>query len=133
MDYVANLKNLQYSFVSDSLSSDSETIIQEKKDYSSDMESFMNKTVVNMYSRTWGRLEKKLKTNKLNEFLERVKKENSLSTEKTLELKELIFNLLSSNKINKASELKYDKEKCEILEIIGLKFTNNNFEYKRKK
>ena len=97
------------------------------------MEDFMNKTVVNMYSRNWGRLEKKLKINKLNEYILRIVKEYNFNQEKKQEFTEFLMNLLSTNKINKATELKYDKESCEIIEIFGLKFKENQFEYKTKK
>ena len=97
------------------------------------MEDFMNKTVVNMYSRNWGRLEKKLKINKLSEYILRIVDENNFNQQKKEDLTEFLMNLLSTNKINKATELKYDKESCEIVEIFGLKFKENDFDYKRKK
>ena len=132
MDYRSNLQTLKSKLETDS-KDNSEPSIKEKKDYFSDMESFMDRTVVNMYSRTWGRLEKKLKINKINEFLIRVTEENSLDQEKNMELTDFVMNLLTMNKINKATEIKYDREKCEIVEIFGLKFKPNNFEYQRKK
>ena len=103
------------------------------KDYSSGMEDFMNKTIVNIYSRTWGRLEKRLRINKLNEFIEQIKIENDFDDDKSKELSELLMHLLTTNKINKATEIKYNKEECKILEIYGLKFESNNFNYQKKK
>tara|TARA_E500000178_G_C16579763_1_gene555485 strand:+ start:21 stop:419 length:399 start_codon:yes stop_codon:yes gene_type:complete len=131
MDYLSNLNTLQKSLEPETNSSDSSK--PEKKDYFSDMEDFMNKTVVNMYSRNWGRLEKKLKINKLNEYILRVVDENNFNQQKKEDLTGFLMNLLSTNKINKATELKYDKENCEIVEILGLKFKQNDFEYKTKK
>ncbi len=131
MDYLSNLNTLQKSLEPKTNSSDSSK--PEKKDYFSDMEDFMNKTVVNMYSRNWGRLEKKLKINKLNEYILRVVDENNFNQQKKEDLTEFLMNLLSTNKINKATELKYDKESCEIIEIFGLKFNENEFKYKTKK
>ena len=129
MDYATNLKNLQSSMSSDTPNPEKSS----NKDYSSGMEDFMNKTIVNVYSRTWGRLEKRLRINKLNEFIEHVKIENNFDEEKTLELSEILMHLLTTNKINKATEIKYDKDECKILEIYGLKFESNNFTYQKKK
>ena len=129
MDYVTNLKTLQSSMSSD----DPKTQKSCNKDYSSGMEDFMNKTIVNIYSRTWGRLEKRLRINKLNEFIEQIKIENDFDDDKSKELSELLMHLLTTNKINKATEIKYNKEECKILEIYGLKFESNNFNYQKKK
>ena len=129
MDYVTNLKTLKSSMSSDTPKSEKSC----NKDYSSGMEDFMNKTIVNVYSRTWGRLEKKLRINKINEFLEQIKMENEFDDKKTQELSELLMHLLTTNKINKATEIKYDKDECKIMEIYGLKFESNNFTYQKKK
>ena len=129
MDYVTNLKTLKSSMSSDTPKSENSS----NKDYSSGMEDFMNKTIVNVYSRTWGRLEKKLRINKINEFVEQIKMENEFNNDKALKLSELLMHLLTTNKINKATEIKYDKDECKIMEIYGLKFESNNFTYQKKK
>ena len=129
MDYLDNLKKLQSSMSSDTQNPENSS----NKDYSSGMEDFMNKTIVNVYSRTWGRLEKRLRINKLNEFIEQIKIENDFDDKKTQELSELLMHLLTTNKINKATEIKYDKDECKIMEIYGLKFESNNFRYQKKK
>ena len=87
MDYATNLKNLQSSMSSDAPKTENSS----NKDYSSGMEDFMNKTIVNVYSRTWGRLEKRLRINKLKEFVEQIKMENDFDDNKAQELSEQNF------------------------------------------
>lgn len=71
------------------------------------METFLNKQVINIYSRPWNKLEKKLKIKKIKEYLE----ENP-----TIELETtIILSYLKMN--NKKLKVEYDNTKCQIISI----------------
>ena len=94
------------------------------------IDSFMDNIVINKYSRNWSRLETKLRQNKLAEYCKDKQDEHNLDDTKVLELKNILFSLLRKSKLNKISEIKYDKETTKILEIKCLDFSENNFTIK---
>tara|TARA_E500000178_G_C16610923_1_gene569012 strand:- start:28 stop:417 length:390 start_codon:yes stop_codon:yes gene_type:complete len=94
------------------------------------IDSFMNNIVINKYSRNWSRLEIKLRQNKLQEYCKDKQDEYNLDDNKVLELKNILFSLLRKSKLNKISEIKYDKETTKILEIKCLEYSENNFNIK---
>lgn len=94
------------------------------------IDSFMNNIVINKYSRNWSRLEIKLRQNKLEEYCKDKQDEYNLNDNKVFELKNILFSLLRKSKLNKISEIKYDKETTKILEIKCLEFSENMFNIK---
>ena len=94
------------------------------------IDSFMDNIVIDKYSRNWSRLEIKLRQYKLEEYCKEKQDEYNLNNNKVLELKNILFSLLRKNKLNKISEIKYDKETTKILFIKCLEFSENNFNIK---
>jgi hypothetical protein len=94
------------------------------------IDSFMDNIVIDKYSRNWSRLEIKLRQYKLEEYCKDKQDEHNLNNNKVLELKNILFSLLRKNKLNKISEIKYDKEATKILSIKCLEFSENNFNIK---
>jgi len=81
------------------------------------METYVNNRVINIYSRSWNKLEPRLKKKKMNEYLD------VLLNNKTITLTEFNTILYKSNKdlekmyqtdIIKKTKIVYDTELCEI-------------------
>jgi hypothetical protein len=81
------------------------------------METYVNNRVINIYSRPWNKLEPRLKKKKMNEYLD------VLLNNKTISLSEFNTILYKSNKdldktyqtdIIKKTKIVYDTELCEL-------------------
>jgi hypothetical protein len=75
---------------------------------------------------TWNKLDKTLKTQKLHIFAEKYGKENSLPVKDIKSLKQFFLEALEKNKLQKAKDVVYDKEKGVILSIPSLSFNVTN-------
>ena len=73
------------------------------------MEKFMDSKVINIYSRPWNKLESKLKTKKIEEFL-KIELESKTITLNTFN--NLFYNLSKNIILNKKIKLEYDTDKC---------------------
>ena len=87
------------------------------------MEKYVNNKVINIYSRPWTKLESRLKKKKVNEYLQ------LLLTNNTISLKEFNTILYKSNKdlektsqsdVNKKIKIEYDIDSCEITNFYYL-------------
>jgi len=73
------------------------------------LEKFMDSKVINIYSRPWNKLETKLKTKKIEEFLKKELETNVI----TLDTFNSLFYKLSRNiTLNEKIKLEYDTEQC---------------------
>ena len=73
------------------------------------LEKFMDSKVINIYSRPWNKLETKLKTKKIEEYLKKELETNTI----TLNTFNSLFYKLSRNiMLNEKIKLVYDTEKC---------------------
>lgn len=97
--------------------------------YTKKMEAFMNNTVINKYARNWSRLENKLKIKKIEEYVDKVSDEYSIEESKSKELLNSLISRLRQNRLNKLSEITYDKDSFEITDIKKLKLDTNHFEF----
>ena len=89
------------------------------------MEKYVNNKVINIYSRPWTKLEPRLKKKKVNDYL------NILLTNNTITLIEFNNILYKSNKdlektsqsdINKKIKIDYDVESCKIINFDYLSY-----------
>ena len=97
--------------------------------YTKKMEAFMNNTVINKYARNWSRLENKLKIKKIEEYVDTVSNEYSINKSNSRELLKCLISRLRQNRLNKLSEITYDKDTFEITDIKKLKLDTNHFEF----
>ena len=80
------------------------------------IEEFMNTKIVNIYSRPWKKLEKKLKKNKIKEFINKQLENNIITQEDSL--KQLNI-LLKEVDLNKKMKVNYNVELCIIESITN--------------
>ena len=81
----------------------------------------------NMYHKSWNKLDNSSKNNLFKTFVSLEKEKHNLDEKQTL----LLMNLLIKNikKLNKVSEVKYDSDKCEIIEIYNLIYNEEDKSY----
>ena len=80
------------------------------------IEEFMNKKIVNIYSRPWKKLEKKLKKNKIREFINKQIETNVITKEESSKRLEI---LLKEVDLNKKMKVNYNVELCIIESIMN--------------
>ena len=83
----------------------------------SNLESFVDGKVVNMYARPWNKLEPKLKRTKIYDYLHEELNKNEINL---LTFNNLIYKLHKEIEFNRKLKIKYDHETCVI----------NEFDYK---
>ena len=96
------------------------------------MDEIINKEKQNIYFKSWNKLDNGLKINRLNKFIEMEKEKRKLSENNKNKLSKLLLNAHANNKLNKISDVKYDIEKGEIIEIKILLFDEETKKYSLK-
>ena len=94
------------------------------------LEKYIDSKRINIYSRNWNKLEIKLKIKKMNEFIESF--DNTISDENKKKIIKLLTTLVKTNKLNKSSDVNYDKNECKILDIKYLKYIDEKECYRWK-
>lgn len=85
-----------------------------------DFDKFFEDEVSRMYNNTWNKLDKNMKKNRINIFIENFCEENELDIDKRKQFKILIMNEFDKDNLNKKSEVDYDEEKAEIILLNNL-------------
>ena len=96
------------------------------------MKEIINKEKKNIYFKSWNKLDNGLKINRLHKFIETEKETRNLSENNKNKLSKLLLNAHSNNKLNKISDVKYDVDKGEIIEIKILLFDKETKKYSLK-
>ncbi|MBG02053.1 MAG: hypothetical protein CL470_07270 [Acidimicrobiaceae bacterium] len=81
----------------------------------------LEKEKEDIYKQSWNKLDNGMKINRLKLYIDRETIENELSDEEVIQLKRLLMNACQSNKLNKNTDIIYDKEQCTIKTIKILK------------
>ena len=103
------------------------------------MNKYLNEEKDQIFKQPWNRLDTGMKLNRLRIFTEDMTKQHKLSKEKQDELRKVLFEACRSNKLNKISEINYDKEECKVVSIKTLEIKENgkisftNAEVKKQK
>jgi hypothetical protein len=80
-----------------------------------------------IYKQSWNKLDNGLKINRLKKFIEKEKLEKNLSDEKEQQLTKILFSACRTNKLNKNTDVVYDKDSCQITNIRILKYEKNKY------
>ena len=86
------------------------------------LEDYIDSKRINIYSRSWNKLEIKLKKKKIEEFMDDERTDKNIPEETSTKVKKILYRLLRRDKLNKASEVTYDKEICKIKTIKNLSY-----------
>jgi len=90
----------------------------------------LNKEKKEYYKQAWNKLDNGMKINRLKLFVESEKEKNELDDNQSEILKTLLITACTSGKINKSSDIVYNKEEGIIEGIKILKYNESKKEYK---
>tara|TARA_Y100000996_G_scaffold368430_1_gene314793 strand:+ start:33 stop:560 length:528 start_codon:yes stop_codon:yes gene_type:complete len=90
----------------------------------------LNKEKKQYYKQAWNKLDNGMKINRIKLFVESEKEKNALSEEEMESLKKLLITTCTSGKLNKSSDISYNKEEGYIENIKILKYIESTKEYK---
>ena len=95
-----------------------------------EIKKMLNKEKKQYYKQAWNKLDNGMKINRIKLFVESEKEKNALSEEEMESLKKLLITTCTSGKLNKSSDISYNKEEAVIENIKILKYNVNTREYK---
>jgi hypothetical protein len=78
-----------------------------------------------IYNQTWTKLDNGSKINRLQKFSEKFCLENELSEKDNNKLQKILINACNKGKLNKISDIDYDKDICEIKNIKNLIYNSD--------
>jgi len=110
----------------ESRSSSNHKKLNEKYESEKDMTEFIEQEKKSIYFKPWNKLETGHKLNRIRKYVSSVKEERKLDDNEVKKLHTILFDACNSNKLNKVSDITYDKEKGEIKEIKILEITEDN-------
>lgn len=94
------------------------------------MNKYINEEKDQIFKQPWNRLDMGMKLNRLRIFSELTAKENKLTKEKQEELRRILAEACRSNKLNKISDINYDKDECKIISIKNLEIKEKKIFFK---
>ena len=108
----------------------SNTNREHKVETPENMNKYINQEKDQIFKQAWNRLDTGMKLNRLRLFSEQKAKEHKLSKEKQEELRKILVDACRTNKLNKVSDINYDKEECKIISIKNLEIKENKIIFK---
>ena len=104
----------------------SKTNLNKNKDISeSDINKLIDLEKNKIYNQTWTKLDNGSKINKLQEYSIKLSLEYELNDNQKNKLTKLLINACNKGKLNKISEVEYDKDNCKITNIKILFFNSD--------
>jgi hypothetical protein len=110
----------------ESRSSSNHKKINETYETEKDIHSFIEQEKQSVYFKPWNKLETGHKLNRIRKYVSSIKEERNLDDNEVKKLNTILFDACNSNKLNKVSDITYDKETGEIKEIKILEITEDN-------
>jgi len=83
----------------------------------------------NRFQKTWTKLDKGSKLNRLTLFIESEVENKELSKDNQKKLKKLLFHVCENGSLNKVNDVEYNEEICEIVGIKNLIYDENKKSY----
>jgi hypothetical protein len=94
------------------------------------IKTMLNKEKGEYYKQAWNKLDNGMKINRIKLFVDLEKDKNSLDEDGVEKLRKLLITTCTSGKLNKSSDITYNKEEGYIMSIKILKYTESTKEYK---
>jgi len=95
-----------------------------------DFKQLIDKEKEERFNKSWSKLDKGTKINRLHLFIKKQKLTNNLNDDQEKQLKILLIQSFENGSLNKSSEIEYSIEEKEILNIKNLEFDEKNKKYK---
>ena len=86
----------------------------------------------NRFHKSWVKLDKGSKLNRLTQFIENETKNKNLNEESKKKLKKLLFHFCENGSLNKVNDVEYSDEIYEIISIKNLIYDENKKSYSFK-
>ena len=83
----------------------------------------------NRFQKTWVKLDKGSKLNRLTLFIEKESEDKDLSEEGKKKLKKLLFHVCDNGSLNKVNDVEYSEETYEIINIKNLIYDEDKKSY----
>jgi predicted RNase H-like nuclease (RuvC/YqgF family) len=129
------LKNIMYKakfFKEDSPSAIAAAAAASKNN-SENLDSFLDKERENIKKETWSRLDKTIKIQKLDEYVESISEKNQLTQDEIAGLKSYLANSIDRKKLQCVKDVIYDKTTQKIKSIPCLLFNTTTRTYTLKR
>ena len=102
----------------------------DKSDNEIDFKQLIDKEKEERFNKSWSKLDKGTKINRLHLFIKKQKLTNELNDDQEKQLKILLIQTFENGSLNKSSDIEYSIEDKEILNIKNLQFDEKNKKYK---
>jgi hypothetical protein len=83
----------------------------------------------NRFTKSWSKLERGTKLNRLNDFIESEKEKNELNDEEYQKLQVLLTDLFEKSVFSKSKEIEYCEKENKIISITNLNYDDNTKTY----
>jgi len=83
----------------------------------------------NRFTKSWSKLERGNKLNRLNDFIDSEKEKNELNDEEYQKLQGLLIGLFDKSVFSKSSDVEYSEQEAKIISIKNLIYDDNTKRY----
>lgn len=129
-DDCLELKNIQYKTM---LLSGKEGLVSPLTKSVENIDKFLDNEIKLNKKEPWNKLDRSQKIEKLNNYIDLLKKNHSLTNQEIINLKKYFVNCLDRKSLNKVKDVEYEKEDGIIVNIPLLKFNDNTRKFTLKK
>jgi len=81
------------------------------------------------FTKSWAKLERGNKLNRMNEFIESEKEKRELNDDEYKQLQQLLIGLFNKAAFSKSSEIDYCDKETKIISIVNLKYDTETKKY----
>ena len=128
-DECMELKNIKYQ----TMLLNNNSKIFETKPNVSNIEKFLQKETKNDKNKPWSKLNKGMKINLLQKYVDEYSSKENLTDEQKIQLMDYLKLCLERKKLNKKNDIVYDKEKQQILKVNNLTYNKSKMRFTIKK
>ena len=98
-----------------------------KTESNEDIDRLLNKEKGDIFKQHWNRLDTGMKLNRIRLFTETEAQDKNLTKEEQETLRKLLVEACRNNKLNKNTDVEYNREDCMILKIKTLTYSDGNY------
>ena len=111
----------------ESRSASKKRLQQETFESDENIRTLLEKEKEEILKQSWNKLENGLKINRLKNYAENQRRDENLTDEQMNQLIKILVTSCHQNKLNRNSDVIYDKKKCLIMSIKTLKYENGKY------
>ena len=108
-------------------------MINETTENMTNLDDFLEKEKQLNVNIPWTKLDKTVKVNKINEYVDKYISDNKLTTTDSKNMRKYLKDLLDKRQLNRVKDVTYDKDKGMIVNIPSLCFNRSNKKFTMKR